>query len=321
MKRFLKSWFARESANKPTRNKTRLGMETLEGRELCAVGGLVVNYELQLQATNGGDTFTAHYAENDPSTPLDDEVNVTWKHGNKTENLSFGAYKLVRYGDNLVPERTIRQLKFIGGNGNDTFHNDTNLTSYQYGNKGNDKLNGGSNRDYLMGGLGSDTLYGGWGDDLLFAQDVSGLGNEKNTTDRLFGGEGWDELHGARGSVNYLYGEKGSDKLYGGEYEATNFMFGGEDGDRYFCGAGNPSKPKRVHNHVVDTTGYEWISCGDYANNFIFVVDGKPLANPGNGSWDDTVYKSKKGNDTIYFDPEIKYGNEYYGDNVSKKSW
>lgn len=61
--------------------------------------------------------------------------------------------------------KDIDTIAGIGGNGNDTFVNNTNIKSVFYGQGGNDVLLGGSNNDVLKGGNGNDYLDGRGGSD------------------------------------------------------------------------------------------------------------------------------------------------------------
>ena len=62
----------------------------------------------------------------------------------------------------------VRMIIFHGGNGNDTFVNNTSLTSAAFGEGGNDCLFGGSGHDYLYGGDGGDYVFGCAGNDYLY---------------------------------------------------------------------------------------------------------------------------------------------------------
>jgi Ca2+-binding RTX toxin-like protein len=101
------------------------------------------------------------------------------------------------YGDDLIQ----------GGDGNDTLHGGSNqnpsfLTlESDYGNDGNDFLNGGAGNDVLNGESGNDFLNGDFGNDIV----DGGVGS--NT---LVGGNGNDLLSNAHGSVD---GGVGTDTL------------------------------------------------------------------------------------------------------------
>ena len=75
----------------------------------------------------------------------------------------------------------VESLFFAGGDGDDTFINNSDLESLAYGNEGNDTLVGGFAMDELRGGNGDDLLNGRRGDDSLHGD----YGN-----DRLVGQQG-----------------------------------------------------------------------------------------------------------------------------------
>jgi Ca2+-binding RTX toxin-like protein len=66
--------------------------------------------------------------------------------------------------------------KIYGGAGNDTIN----------GQEGNDDIWGGAGNDIIDGGAGLDDIYGGDGDDVIYG------GNEKNSSDILYGDDGAD---------------------------------------------------------------------------------------------------------------------------------
>jgi Ca2+-binding RTX toxin-like protein len=67
--------------------------------------------------------------------------------------------------------KQVKMLAGIGGDGNDTFINNTSINSVYYGTGGNDTLIGGSGFDLLKGGAGDDLLDGGGGNDDLSGDD------------------------------------------------------------------------------------------------------------------------------------------------------
>lgn len=108
-------------------------------------------------------------------------------------NLGTGDIQLDKVGKNYVlnyngtnyvyPVGTFNTVAGIGGNGNDTFTNNTNVESVFYGQGGNDTLLGGSNDDVLKGGNGNDSINGRAGND-----DITGDAG----SDTLIGGTGND---------------------------------------------------------------------------------------------------------------------------------
>lgn len=83
-------------------------------------------------------------------------------------------------------ESQVRTITFFGGAGNDTFINDTSVSSLLHGGAGRDILQGGSANDTLCGGQGDDVLRGGAGDDELHG------GPGRYCRNQLIGGDGID---------------------------------------------------------------------------------------------------------------------------------
>jgi hypothetical protein len=302
------------SIMKSQTNKSRLCLEALEDRSLCAAGVWVSNHTLFIQATDHGDKVVISQNQGaDANNLSDDAINVKWTHSGKTENLSFNQYKYVHQGDKIVLQQDIYSIDFNGGAGNDTVYNNTDISSYLRGQKGNDVLYGGTASDHIYGGKGSDALHGGDGEDYLYAVEPGWNGSDI-AVDQLFGGAGDDWLEGATGGLNFLYGQQGDDTLWGGNQKATNFLYGGEDQDEIYGGTGTPGKSTSVINHIVDTTGHDWAWAGDYATNFVLLAEGTAVA------YDDQFVKGYKSNDYWSVDPEIHYQNNYYGDHVYSKN-
>jgi len=131
---------------------------------------------------------------------------------------------------------SVKTLEFHGGNGDDSFINNTSIAAVAYGEQGDDRLIGGSGKDVLRGGDGkdwidgrggNDELYGAGGDDTL----LGGAGD-----DQLFGGDGSDHLDGGAGS-DRLEGGQGNDGMYGGD--GRDFLFGQEGLDWLYGGFGD----------------------------------------------------------------------------------
>lgn len=87
----------------------------------------------------------------------------------------------------LLTGGKINRLVFVGGEGNDTFVNQTRLASVADGGNGDDVLVGGSGIDQFDGGDGNDVLIGNAGNDILWG----GPGDDK-----LDGGTGTNILDG-----------------------------------------------------------------------------------------------------------------------------
>jgi Ca2+-binding RTX toxin-like protein len=90
-------------------------------------------------------------------------------------NLGTGNIQIDQDGNTLTlnyngqistyDARDITAIAGLGGNGNDTFTNNTSIAGVFYGQGGNDVLLGGDGRDVLKGGNGNDVIDGRGGED------------------------------------------------------------------------------------------------------------------------------------------------------------
>ena len=128
------------------------------------------------------------------------------------------------------------RIRFLGRNGNDTFRNNTDISSFAAGHNGNDTLRGGSGNNWLRGGAGDDVLTGGVRNDLLRGDAGADRLFGGQSHDRLFGGAGGDTLNGESGN-DTLFGQDGADTLVGAD--GADRFFGGANADQIFGGAGN----------------------------------------------------------------------------------
>lgn len=140
---------------------------------------------------------------------------------------------------------TLTQISFFGGDGNDTFTNNTAFDSVASGGDGNDILNGGEGEDRFFGGDGNDTLRGGAGEDMLYGQagDDILFGNTGDDLilgdvgdDTAYGGDGDDDIYGSDGN-DTLIGNDGDDLLNG--QNDDDVILGGIGGDTILGAAGN----------------------------------------------------------------------------------
>lgn len=90
---------------------------------------------------------------------LDDRISVNEVRGQV----------VVTHGDNTYTfkKSDVKFLAGVGGNGNDSFINNSSIDSVFYGTGGNDTLIGGRGSDILKGGGGNDVLIGNGGQDDL----------------------------------------------------------------------------------------------------------------------------------------------------------
>jgi Ca2+-binding RTX toxin-like protein len=105
----------------------------------------------------------------------------------------------------------VQTVLFVGGAGNDTFVNLTDLPAFAFGGLGNDLLIAGSAGNTLVGDDGNDTLIGAGGNDVL----IGGAGNDilagQAGDDTLIGGAGTDIVFGGAGTDTQVGGHDNND--------------------------------------------------------------------------------------------------------------
>ena len=222
-------------AKKP---RTRLAVESLEGREVPAVALQTYGNTLYLISDNAADTVNIlHYPTSDKY-----ELNANGK-------------TLATYSTSHLSGKTVL---FYGNGGGDYFSNRTNLRTIAYGGEGNDSLfgsnandtlHGEGGNDSLVGGLGNDELHGNAGRDYLWG-DMAGQDNYPlSGDDRLYGGDGLDDLIGGAGN-DVLYGGNDFDYLYGNL--GDDFLDGGNGGAYYHGGQGLDFRADQfIHNNAT----------------------------------------------------------------------
>ena len=269
---------ARKSRPQPRRTSHRsLCMENLENRRLLAtitegvtyVDGLAIQ-GVTVQGTDRPDIVEVRMSGSRMVVSVDD--------GHSTRSWS---------GDPKV-------VFFHGRGGDDEFVNRTHVTSYAWGDAGNDTLVGGQQSswpgDQLVGGGGHDVLVGGAGSDYLFG-DRRGWGDDPNS-----GSSGNDILYGGSG-VNSMYGGPGNDQLYGGN--DVDYIHGNEGNDLIWGYGGNDWLSGESGHDVI------W---GGFGNDLIWGDDGR-----------DVLY-GEQGNDTLDggYDSyrDSLFGDYYYRTNI-----
>lgn len=233
----LRQWMTRsqnKTSNQPrTRIKpksARLMLEALEQRDMPSVTSVF---------TNTPDLKTCFQVTvNCNSNPSNVSIAVTDYDSvqigkNSYEIAQFTITDSTNNFSKSVWARNTSTTKIVvnGGAKDDTVHNDTAFTSYQYGNGGNDKLYGGSKADYLYGGTGDDTLNGNGGSDYLYGNDGKDTLNGGAGYDHLEGGTGDDTLNGDADG-DWLYGNEGNDTLNGGT--GNDNLYGGTGSDKLY---------------------------------------------------------------------------------------
>lgn len=200
--------------------------------------GRNVSYFANLSQSNGDVFFSAGD---------DAGKSVTFNQSGNTVTANFNGRTY-----NFAVQANSR-IYFTGGDGNDTFTNNTNLISQASGGKGRDTLIGGSNVDVLSGGAydGSyDRLYAGYP---VTAQD-------DKAGDILKGNGGDDLLRGGQGN-DLIEGGAGNDRILG--YDGDDVLKGGANDDTY-------AYPK-LFNWNINTHGNDTIDDGEGRNGLDFM--------------------------------------------------
>ena len=148
----------------------------------------------------------------------------------------------------------------INGNGGDDTLN---------GNAGNDTIMGGDGNDTIHGDDGNDTIDGGIGDDHLYQDASDGISPASGLV--IHGGDGNDTIEGGTSglSIDTLYGDAGNDiidghagkdKLYGGDGDDDLTVWLGDTGYLY-GGNGN--------DHLTGTDRYNYFEGGPGRDNYV----------------------------------------------------
>lgn len=107
------------------------------------------------------------------------------------------------------------EVQVYGGKGNDALvAPSTSVSTYLYGEEGNDLLTSGDNGDFLDGGIGDDILQGNGGNDSILGGDGADLITGGTGEDSLYGGDGVDVFTWTAGDGNdFVDGGAGQDSL------------------------------------------------------------------------------------------------------------
>ena len=238
------------------------------------------------------------------------------------------------YGNYEAAKRAFGDDEIWGNEGEDTLHGGYG-TDTIHGGAHDDEIWGGAGMDFLYGDAGNDFMHGdddgssaemdgfdhmegGDGDDIMFGGGGGGdeydliLGNG----DELLGGDGNDQIYGntyknyEADGINYLFGGRGNDKLWGAGN--TDHIFGGEDNDIITGFAGNDW----LYGEEGDDRIYGDESQSSWGNPYVMTgVDhiyggvGNDYLDGGNG--DDWVY-GDEGNDSVwgYFGDDHIFGGD-----------
>ena len=195
-----------KNTNSRRTRKTRLGIETLEKRDLMA--SISFNSMTGVLTINGSSEDDVAQVKVVGSQI---QANLTC-YSTAPPNLSFFSdSKNYAYS-------SVKEIKFNGFDGDDKFTNSTAKKSTVDGGDGNDSLNGGSGADYFVGNYGDDVIHGNGGND------------------SLWGSGGHDKIYGDAGR-DLIKGHGGNDSLYGGS--ANDSIYGGSGEDKVYGDSGN----------------------------------------------------------------------------------
>lgn len=218
------------------------------------------------------------------------QVNIAGSGGDDLALVELATPSTIRVSLSGVPAQVfqttaVRQIRFLGFDGNDTFRNLTAIPSLAWGHGGNDVLEGGSGADQSYGGAGNDTLRGGAGNDILSGLDGDDLLEGGPGDDRLWGGNGNDTISGGDGD-DLASGDDGNDTVRGGA--GQDQLFGGAGADWIDGEAG--------HDVIGGGDGHDQLFGGE--------GDDRIWAGPGNdtvigGAGNDQLY-GQEGNDALY---------------------
>lgn len=159
----------------------------------------------------------------------DDTVNIV-AEGLNSLSLEFNGEK------HEFDISDVQLIVFRGGDGHDSFVNDSDIAAKVHGGLGNDSIFSGTGSDWLYGDAGADKIYGRSGDDFI----RGGAGNDtlfgEDGDDAVLGDDGDDDLHGGVGS-DRVYGGNGNDHIEG--HEGVDWLFGMAGNDTIHGGPGS----------------------------------------------------------------------------------
>ena len=183
------------------RNRTQLGCEVLELREVPAVVSVGM-VGTTWQATTDDTSTTVEIRQSGANVQIKDVgAGITW----------------------IRSAAGVARVELRGGAGNDTFTNlFPTMPTRMLGHHGNDTLKGNDAVDDLQGGDGIDVIRGGDGNDVIR------------------GGDGDDTLIG-QGGIDELYGENGLDILVAIDAGTTDYADGGAHEDTIWVDSIGPN--------------------------------------------------------------------------------
>ncbi len=182
------------------------------GNDLIINIGKNAEARLQGNASDGDETITVRFDDNDNANAGDDEYIVSYLESGVLYEDSFSAVG-------------IEKLLIYGGAGNDSITIDESVTiaTEIYGGSGDDSIIGGSGDNLIFGGEGQDRIYARGGNDELYGGEGGDIIEGGAGNDVLYGGAGNDTLRGFAGD-DALYGGLGNDTLEGGVDNDTYYF-------------------------------------------------------------------------------------------------
>jgi Ca2+-binding RTX toxin-like protein len=329
---------ARRKRRKPASRRRLLGLETLETRDLMAVGVINLAATQQLQPVALTSANVAVIQQSEVVAPKavtisieNHDLVIRGTDGPDDVKVSYQDGKFVVTVTTLVNDRAIPtstnwrptggDVFFYGYKGNDVFSTAFDVAGYLRVN-----ADGGDGSDNLAGSWGMDNLKGGNGDDTLKGHGSHDIIDGGNGTDDIDGGDGNDTIWcGADFAPNGAIGGPGSDTITGGYGPDTlcggsgndtidgsygsDSLFGDDDDDTLI--AGNDSD----YNYLGGGGGHDKLY-GSYGDDDMFGNGGNDALFGGNG---DDYLNGGDGFDRLYGgdgDDTLDGGNDGIWDNL-----
>jgi Ca2+-binding RTX toxin-like protein len=222
----------RRSTKRTTAQRSRLGVDRLESREVPSAAALIGD-TLVIKGTDSGEAISVQV--NDPRFGNAHNAAVVYSDGAVIGKFALANVNRIEIhagggNDKVVISDQIKLPAIVdGGAGDDSLVAGSGSTVL-VGGSGNDVLLGGPTRDVLIGGAGADSLYGIGGEDILIAgqtkyeNDTGSLG----TFQKIWNGpDSYESRVDALrqmgvatasndGSADYLAGGDGRDWFIGG---------------------------------------------------------------------------------------------------------
>jgi Ca2+-binding RTX toxin-like protein len=225
MTRFLSNLFGTRTPAARAQPVRRLGLESLETREVPAID--LVGSQVNVICDSSNDRVTVGTDVAPDGTP---QVVVTRLHYKETVFGTTPFYEIKKFDWDAV------DMIYVDlGDGENTFSSTAAKRTAVVGGAGGDHMTGANGTDIFIGGGGDDTLLGGGGKDHLYGGDANDLIVGGSGDDFVYGGSGNDFIYGGSGN-DQLHGENGNDRIYGQDGDDT--LSGGDGNDHLDGGTG-----------------------------------------------------------------------------------